>query len=70
MLKLKLVDGIVSPICLIEVVFIILNEKMPWMLMRAVSFEHLGQMLNWMDWRVSPILPTLFDDCGIQNLSA
>ena len=29
------------------------------------SFGHPGQMLNWMDLRVSPILYTLFDHCDI-----
>ena len=29
------------------------------------SFEHPGQMLKWMDLRVSPILNTLFDQCDI-----
>ena len=29
------------------------------------SFGHPGQMLKWMDLRVSPILYTLFDQCDI-----
>ena len=29
------------------------------------SFGHPGQMLKWMDLRVSPILNTLFDHCDI-----
>ena len=33
------------------------------------SFGHPGQMLKWMDLRVSPILYTLFDHCDIKNLS-
>ena len=33
------------------------------------SFGHPGQLLKWMDLRVSPILYTLFDQCDIQNLS-
>ena len=28
-------------------------------------FVHPGQMLNWMNLRVSPILNTLFDQCDI-----
>ena len=33
------------------------------------SFEHPGQMLKWMDLIAFPILYTLFDQCGIQDLS-
>ena len=33
------------------------------------SFGHPGQMLKWMDLRVSRIFNTLFDQCDIKNLS-
>ena len=34
------------------------------------TFGHPGQMLKWMDLRVSPILYILFDQCDIlKNLS-
>ena len=29
------------------------------------SFAHPGQIIKWMDLRVSPILYTLFDQCDI-----
>ena len=39
MIALKLMDGIVSPVCQIKVVFLFTNGKMSWMLTGAVSLE-------------------------------
>ena len=62
--------GIVSPVCQIEGGFLI-NEWENVMyahrsrLLGDGSFGHIGQLLKWMDLRVSPILYTLFDQCDI-----
>ena len=63
-------DGIVSPVCQIEGSFLIYEWKN---VMGAHgsrhlgdgSYGHLGQMLKYMDLRVSPILYTLFDQYDI-----
>ena len=65
-------DGIVSPVCQIE------GGIYEWKnvldahrrrLIRDSSFWHPGQMLKWMDLRVSLILRTLFNQCDILNLN-
>ena len=70
MIALKLMDGIVSPVCQIEGGFLIYEWKNVMgahgsRLLGDDSFGHPGQMLKWMDLRVSPILYTLFDQCHI-----
>ena len=70
-LKLKLMDGIVSPVCLVggRLSYRYLQMKKNFMnaywgrLLGDGCFEHPGQMLKWMVLRVSPILYTLFDQC-------
>ena len=62
-------DGIVSPVCQIEGVFLIYKLKNVMdghrsRLLGDGSFWHPGQMLKWMDLRVSTIC-TLFDQCDI-----
>ena len=62
--------GIVSPVNQIEGGFLI-NEWKNVMdghrsrLLGDGSFGHPGQLLKWMDLRVSPILHTLFEQCDI-----
>ena len=63
-------DVIVSPVCQNESVFLIYEWKNDMgahrsSLLEDGSFGHPGQMLKWMDLRVSPILNTLFDQCDI-----
>ena len=70
MLKLKLMDGIVSPVCLVGGRFSFLQIKNVMdahegRLLGDGSFEHPGQMFKWMDLRVSPIVYTLLDQCDI-----
>ena len=70
MIALKLMDGIVSSICRIEGGFLIYKWKNVMDAHRSCllgdgSFGHPGQMLKWIDLRVSPILYTLFDQCDI-----
>ena len=59
-------DVIVSPVCQIESAFLIYEWKNDmgahWSsLLEDGSFGHSGQMLKWMDLRISPILQTLFE---------
>ena len=66
MIALKLMDVIVSSVCQIESAFLIYEWKNVMgahgsRLIGNGSFEHPGQMLKWIDLRVSPILYTLFD---------
>ena len=70
MIALKLIEGIVSPVYQIEGGFLIYEWKNVMdahrsRLLGNGSFGHPGQMLKWMDLRVSPILRTLFDQCDI-----
>ena len=70
MIALKLMDGIVSPVCQIESAFLIYEWKNVIgahgsRLLGDDSFGHTGQMIKCMDLRVSPILYTLFDQCDI-----
>ena len=70
MTALKLMDGIVSLVCQIEGGFLIYKFKNVMgahgsRLLGDGSFGHPGQLLKWMDLRVSPILYTLFDQCDI-----
>ena len=70
MTALKLMDEIVSLVCQIEGVFHIYKWKNVMGAHRSRilgdgSFWHPGQMLKWMDLRVSPILYTLFYQCDI-----
>ena len=63
-------DGIVSPVCQIEGGFLIYEWKnvMDAHMSHLIgdgSFGHPGQILKWMDLRVSPIIRTLFDRCDI-----
>ena len=63
-------DVIVSPVCQIESVILFYYWKNVMGAHRSSllgdgSFEHPGQMLKWMDLRVSPISYTLFDQCDI-----
>ena len=63
-------DVIVSPVCQIESAFLIYEWKNVMGAHRSSllgygSFGHPGQMFEWMDFRVSPILYTLFDQCDI-----
>ena len=63
-------DGIVSPVCQIEGSFLIYEWKNVMdahgsRLLGDGSFGHPGQILKWMDLRVSLILNTLFDQCDI-----
>ena len=66
-LKLKLMDGIVSPAGLVGGRFSYLQMKKNVMDAHGTvsngdgCFEHPGQMLKWMVLRVSPILYILFD---------
>ena len=61
---------VVSPVSQIEGGFLI-NEWKSVMyahwsrLLGDGSFGHPGQLLKWMDLRVSPILHTLFEQCDI-----
>ena len=60
----------VSPVCQIESAFLISEWKNVMgahrsSLLGEGSFGLPGQMLKWMDLRVSPILYTLFDQCDI-----
>ena len=69
MIVLKLMDGIVSPDCQ-KALFLFTNGKNVMGAHRSSllgdgSLGHQGQMLKWMDFRVSPILYTLFDQCDI-----
>ena len=69
-IALKLMDGIVSPVCQIESGFLIHEWKNVTgahgsRLLQDGSFGHPGQLLKWMDLRASPILYTLFDQCDI-----
>ena len=73
MIVVKLMGGIVSPVRQIESGFLI-NEWKNVMdahrthLLGDGSFGHPGQLLKWIDLRVSPILNTLFEQCVIKNL--
>ena len=63
-------DGIVSLVCQIEGGFLIYKFKNVIgahgsLLLGDGSFGHPGQLLKWMDLRVSPILYTLFDQFDI-----
>ena len=63
-------DGIVSQVCQLEGGFLILRMEIVMgahgsRLLGDGSFGHPGQMLKWMDLRVTPILYTLFDQCDI-----
>ena len=63
-------DGMVSQVCQIEGGFLIYEMKNVMdahrcHLLRDGSFGHPGQVLKWMDLRVSPILYTVFDQCDI-----
>ena len=63
-------DGIVSPVCQNEGGFLIYEWKNVIdahnsRLLGDGSFGRPGQMLKWMDLRVSPILRTMFDQCDI-----
>ena len=69
---LKSMGGIVSPVSQIEGGFLILINELKNVtdayrsrLLGDGSFGHPGQLLNWMDLRVSPILHTLFEQCDI-----
>ena len=69
-IALKLMDVIVSPVCQIGGGFLIFEWKNVMdahgsRLLGDGSFGHSGQMLKWMDLRVSPILGKLFDRCDI-----
>ena len=62
--------GIVSPVCPIEGGFLIYEWKNVMdahrrRLLGDGSFGHPGQILKWMDLRVSPILHTLLKQCDI-----
>ena len=66
MIVLKLMGGIVSPVSQIEGGFLIYECKNVMdahgsRFLGDGSVGHPGQMLKWMDLRVSPILYTLFD---------
>ena len=68
MLKLKLADGIISPVCLVGGRFFLFTNAMDahgGRLLGDGSFEHPRQMLKWMVLKVSPMLYTLFDQCDI-----
>ena len=69
MTALKLMDEIVSLVCQIEGGFLIFKWKnvMDAHGSRVLghSVGHPGQLLKWMDLRVSPIFYTLFDQCVI-----
>ena len=74
MTALKLIDGLVSPVCQIEGGFLIYEWKNVMdahgsRLLGDISFGNPGQLLKLLDLRVSPILYTLFDQCDIQNPS-
>ena len=71
MIALKLMDGIVSPVCQIEsgLLIYVLKKCHGSRLLGGGSFGHPEQMLKWMDLRVSLILYTLFDQSDIKNLS-
>ena len=63
-------DVVVSPVCQNESAFLIYEWKNDMgahrsSLLEDGLFGHPGQMLKWMDLRVSPILYTLFDQCDI-----
>ena len=63
-------DRIVFLVCQIEGSFLIYKWKNVMGAHRSSllgdgSFGHPGQMLKWMDLRVSPISYTLFDQCDI-----
>ena len=70
MIALKLMDGMVSQVCLIEGGLLIYERKKVMdahrsHLLRDGSFGQPEQVLKWMDLRVSPILYTVFDQCDI-----
>ena len=70
MIALKLMDVIVYPVCQIESAFLIYEWKNVIgahrsSLLEDGSFGHPGQMLKWMDLRISAILHTLFEQCDI-----
>ena len=61
MIALKLIDGIVSPVCQNEGGFLFdewknIMDAHGSRLLRDGSFGHPGQILKWMDLSVSPIL--------------
>ena len=62
-------DEIVSLVCQIEGGFLIFKWKnfidAHGSRLLGDSVGHPGQLLKWMDLRVSPILYTLFDQCDI-----
>ena len=63
-------DVIVSPVWQIKSAFLIHELKNAMGAHRSSllgdgSFGHPGQMLKWIDLRLSPILYTLFDQCDI-----
>ena len=63
-------DGIISQVCQIEGSFLIYEWKNVMgahgsRLLGDGSFWHPGQILKWMNLRVSLILNTLFDQCDI-----
>ena len=63
-------DGIVSPVCQIEGSFLIYEWKNVMdahgsRLLGDGSFGHPGQILIWMDLRISLMLNALFDQCDI-----
>ena len=53
--------------CLLQMLAFSLESvlRIPFFLSDVISFEYQGQMLKWMDLRVSPIFYTLFDQCDI-----
>ena len=65
MLKLKLTNGIVSPVVGL---FSYKNamDAHEGRLLGDGSFEHPRQMLKWMDLRVSSIFYTLYDQCEVK----
>ena len=67
---MKLIDVIFSPVCQIEGGFLFdewknIMDAHESRLLGDGSFGHPGQILKWMDLRVSPILYKLFDQCDI-----
>ena len=70
MIALKLMNERVSPVCQFESGLLIYEWKNIMdanrsRLLGDGTFGLPGQMLKWMDLRVSPILYTLFEQCDI-----
>ena len=64
-LTLKLMDGIVSPVCLIGKRFSYYVMDAHKSRLLGDGYYTLGTQEKWMDLRISPILRTLFDRCDI-----